>query len=388
MDYNILMQADPLPPPVVVTRFPVLQQLAETLSKEPLLAVDTESNSLYAYREQVCLIQFSTPTQDYLVDPLVLIDLSPLAPVFANPQIEKVFHAAEYDLICLKRDFDFTFANLFDTMVAARILGRKEVGLGSLLQAEFGVTLNKHYQRADWGQRPLPQDLLAYARLDTHYLIALRERLKAALHSEERWPLAVEDFNRACHVNGRIPDEMDPCSRHMSGTSELSPQQNAVLQELCLYRDQVAQAHNRPLFKVLSDATLIAVAAACPARLDELKTLPGMSSGQLRRHGKGLLMAVARGLQAPPVYPERAPRPSDAYLTRLDMLREWRKETARQWGVESDVILPRDLMFLLAERNPRQPADLAAVLQAIPWRLEHFGDQLLAVLTKSQRGLS
>jgi ribonuclease D len=142
------------------------------------VAVDTESNSLFAYREQVCLVQFSTTQADFLVDPLALADLTPLAPLFADPKIEKVFHAAEYDLLCLKRDFGFSFANLFDTMLAGRILGRKEIGLGAMLEAFYGVQADKRHQRANWGQRPLPAPLLEYATLDTHYLIPLRDAWK------------------------------------------------------------------------------------------------------------------------------------------------------------------------------------------------------------------
>ena len=147
------MNSTSLPKPVMITRPQALSKMANRLGSEPILAVDTESNSLFAYQERVCLIQFSTPQEDFLVDPLALDDLSPLERLFADPQIEKIFHAAEYDLITLKRDFKFDFENLFDTMVAARILGWEEIGLGSILKAEFDVELNKRYQRANWGRR-------------------------------------------------------------------------------------------------------------------------------------------------------------------------------------------------------------------------------------------
>src|SRR5512133_1809833 len=135
------MDLSALKPPMWVNREPAFRQMVEKLAGFPSLSVDTESNSLHAYQEQVCLIQFSTADVDYLVDPLALPDLSLLGPILANPQIEKIFHAAEYDLICLRRDFNFQFANIFDTMVAARVLGRPAVGLGSLLEAEFGISV-------------------------------------------------------------------------------------------------------------------------------------------------------------------------------------------------------------------------------------------------------
>jgi ribonuclease D len=148
-------------PPIELVQSPEqLARLASTLRSQPRIAVDTESNSLYAYTERVCLIQISTPKVDYLVDPLALADLSPLRPILANPRIEKVFHAAEYDLLCLKRDFEFHLRRVFDTRIAARTLGWKKTGLGDILQQEFAVTLDKRCQRANWGKRPLPENLL------------------------------------------------------------------------------------------------------------------------------------------------------------------------------------------------------------------------------------
>ena len=164
------MCASSLPPPILVADEDSLDRLVRDLASHPVVAVDTESNSLHAYRERVCLIQFSTPAADFIVDPIRLPDLSPLAPFFANPSQQKVFHAAEYDLICLRRDYQFEFTNIFDTMSAARTLGWPQVGLAAILDTHFGVKLNKKYQRADWRRRPLTPEQLDYARLDTHYL--------------------------------------------------------------------------------------------------------------------------------------------------------------------------------------------------------------------------
>ncbi|HEX9091982.1 MAG TPA: HRDC domain-containing protein, partial [Anaerolineales bacterium] len=307
-----------------ITKQGGLKRLVQILSNQPILAVDTESNSLFAYREQVCLIQFSTPEADYLVDPLVLSDLSPLGPIFADPHIQKTFHAAEYDLLCLKRDFGFSFKNLFDTMLAARILGRKEVGLGSILEAEFNLHVDKRHQRANWGQRPLPDYLLDYARQDTHYLISLGENFKRQLKAKKLLALAHEDFERLCQVDAHPDNGNNACWR-VSGIHHLSPQQAAVLQELCKYRDEVARFYNRPLFKVISDHTLHAIASACPSTEEQLKSLPGMTNHQMSRHGKALLQAVQRGLEAPPIRPPRNTRPDDLFLARMEALKQWRK---------------------------------------------------------------
>lgn len=387
------MFTEDLDHPILVTNPSQLKDVVADLRQQAQVAVDTESNSLHAYREQVCLIQFSTAEIDYLVDPLALKDLTILGPIFSDPAIEKIFHAAEYDLICLRRDFGFRFANLFDTMVAASILGKPEIGLASLLEDEFGLNLDKRFQRADWGQRPLSPGLIDYARLDTHYLIILRNQLYDELLETERLPLAQEDFNRLCLISNRVAEagngnkskngnngNREPCWR-ISGSNDLSPQQAAVLQELCTYRDHIAAAINRPLFKVISDDTLLAIASSLPDNLDALRQIHGMTPGQIHRHGHALLGAVKRGLQAPPLYFTRSPRPDDQFLSRLDHLRQWRKKTAQDLKVKSDVVLARDLLFTLAEKNPATNLELDEVLSEVPWRREHFGAQILNVLT-------
>lgn len=369
-----------MPTPKLITKSSDLQQMIDKLALESIIAVDTESNSLYAYREQVCLIQFSTQQNDYLVDPLALDDISSLEPIFSSPQIEVVFHAAEYDLMCLKRDFGFTFTYLFDTMVAARTLGRKEVGLGSLLKAEFGVAVEKKYQRANWGQRPLPAHMLQYAQLDTHYLIALREILKQALITNGRYALAEEDFIRLCQVSEHNTDKRPADCWRINGAFDLDPQQAAVLKELCLYRDQIARRKNRPLFKVMNDHVLISLAERCPKHREELKKTPGLSHGQATQYWKGLLSAIKRGLLAEPLHPPAYKRPNNGFLERLEALKSWRKMTAREMGVNSDVVLPRDLMYAIAEGKPQHRSELKALMDDAPYRYECFGDEIMVVI--------
>ncbi len=377
------MNNESLSKPILITRPPALKRLVEQLASEPILAVDTESNSLFAFQEQVCLIQFSTPQDDYLVDPLALGDLSTLEDLFADPKIEKIFHAAEYDLITMKRDYGFVFNNIFDTMVAARILGWEEVGLGSILKNEFDVELNKRYQRANWGRRPLPQEMLAYARLDTHYLIPLRYRQMSELKAGDRWPLAEEDFNRLRFVNGRDPqDRPEPCWR-VRGAYDLSPQQAAVLLELCRYRIQMAKSIDRPVFKVIGDRTLLAIAETQPRSLEELRGLPELSEKQFQRNGRALWQAVERGLKADPVHPPRTPRPDEDFLARVEALRGWRKRTAEQMQVKSDVVLPRDVMYSIATHDPTGQDELAELMKQVPWRYERFGDHILATLSQT-----
>jgi len=374
-----------LPPPVWVDTPAGLAALAAALAAQPVIAVDTESNSLHAYREQVCLIQFSTSTSDYVLDPLALADLSSLAPIFANITIEKVFHAAEYDLICLRRDFGWQVCLLFDTMVAVRTLGWPQNGLASVLESQFGVKLNKRHQRANWAARPLSPDQLAYARLDTHYLIPLRDKLAAELRTADRWAEAREEFERLTHLNGRAaaPLHFDPQNFWgMSGARDLSPREAAILRELYIYREHTAQRINRPPFKVMSEATLLAIAKTQPQTLDELKPIPGMTDGQISRHGMHVLNAVIRGHKAPLPHQPHIEREDDEVLERYEALRRWRKGRAQERGVESDVIVPRDVLWEIARRAPRIPDELEQIAGFGPTRRAKYGEEIIQILKR------
>jgi ribonuclease D len=380
------MCASSLPPPILVADEDSLGRLAGTLALCPVVAVDTESNSLHAYRERVCLIQFSTLAADYIVDPIGLTDLSPLAPLFANPGQQKVFHAAEYDLICLRRDYQFEFTNIFDTMSAARTLGWPQVGLAAILDTHFGVKMNKRYQRADWKRRPLTPEQLDYARLDTHYLVALRDRQLQALTEAGRWPEADEEFARLARPRGDSEASgPDPAFWRVKGARDLAPAQAAVLQALFAYREQQAERMDRPPFKVMGEATLMELARRVPRRREDLENLPGMTPDQIHRHADGVLHAIQQGLQAPAQRAPQADREPDDVRDRYDRLHAWRKERARTRGVESDVILPRTALWDLARRPPRTRGELARVTDFGPWRRETYGEEILALLSRATR---
>ena len=368
-----------LPPPVWVDRPNLFNQMIRDLSTQPRVAVDTESNSLHAYREQVCLIQFSTPSKDYVIDPLALDDLSLLGPLFSDPSIEKIFHAAEYDLICLRRDFDFQVSNLFDTMHAARVLGYPFVGLDNLLAEKFHFDMDKRHQKADWAVRPLSSAQLDYARLDTHFLFDLRDTLESELKGRDRLQIAFEDFVRACHME--LPKEKLNGSawKRFSLRKDISPRELTVLSELCMSRDHIAERMNRPVFKVISDAVLIDIARNLPEKDVDLAGL-GLSSKQIRLWGGEILDAVKRGAVAPLVEREQQKRPSDATLRRVEKLKNWRKRVAEELKVESDIVLPKVYLNLLAENPPRTLNDLASKLSDSPTRFSLYGEQILRLL--------
>ncbi len=376
------MDSPGLPPPVLVADEASLARLVGDLAGCAVVAVDTESNSLHAYRERVCLIQFSTPTSDYIVDPIRLADLASLAPVFANRDQQKVFHAAEYDLICLRRDYHFEFANIFDTMSAARTLGWPQVGLAAILEGQFGVAMNKKYQRADWKRRPLTPEQLDYARLDTHYLVALRDRQFEALTGSGHWAEAHEEFDRLARLRGDAGESGSQAAAfwRVKGARELTPAQASILESLFEYREQQAERLDRPPFKVMGEATLLELTRRAPRHPDDLQGVPGMTPDQVQRYANGLLQAVQRGLDAPPQRAPQADREPDDVQDRYDRLHTWRKNRARARGVESDVILPRTALWDLARRPPRTAGELAHIADFGPWRRETYGEEILALL--------
>jgi len=367
----------PLSPPEWVATQSELHALVDELLQQSSLAVDTESNSLHAYHEQVCLIQISTDKTDYLVDPLALDNITMLGEIFASTKIEKIFHAAEYDLICLKRDFDFLVANIFDTRWAVRVLGYTRDGLDGLLGERFNIQVDKKYQKADWGKRPLSDEQVNYARLDTHYLLPLKEMLQAELDEKGLLQLACEDFERACNVE--IPAAKPVLWERMANNHAFTPRELTILKELYECRERIAEDLDRPTFKVMGDKQLFDIARLPPKHPDELFGL-GLSNKQVKRWGKAVLQAVTKGESAPLVKPQQPERPDDAYLSRLDALKTWRKNVARKMHVESDVILPRQLMDLIAERAPKSMPGLSVLLSDSPWRFTRYGPQILEVV--------
>lgn len=373
------MTSTNLLPPVWVDRPHSFQNMIADLSKQSRMAVDTESNSLHAYREQVCLIQFSTPEKDYILDPFVFDDLSALAPLFSASQIEKIFHAAEYDLICLKRDFDFRFANIFDTMYAARVLGYQYVGLDNMLAEKLKIKVDKRHQKADWGARPLTAAQIDYARFDTHYLFQLRDILEKELEEHGRLQLAREDFARACMVELPLQKANGASWRRFSARKDVSTRELTILSELCTVRDRLAERMDRPPFKVIDDETLLTIARNLPEKDVDLSGI-GLSPKQIRLWGDEILGAVRRGAEAPLVKREQSTRPNDAMLRRLEKLKNWRKLLAKETGVESDIILPKSYLSLLAEHPPHSMTELETLLGDSPSRLQNYGKQLLRIL--------
>ena len=374
-----------LPPFELVTRPHQWHNCLDQLRDEPRLAIDLEANSMFAYRERVCLVQISIPEQDFIIDPTISLDFSGLGELVGDPAVEKIFHAAEYDLILLKRQYDWNVSNLFDTMWAARILGYQRYGLASLLQDLYQIKLNKRYQKSNWCQRPLASAQLAYAQHDTHFLIQLRDHLYQELVTAGREEEAAEIFAEQAKVklndNGFDPDSF----WSVNGVRDLSRKQQAILKSINIYRDQEARRRDQPLFKIFNDRTMLALAKQAPTTMAQLAQVHGMTRGQLRRYGRALLKVIRNGKQAaPPAYPRRRnKRHPEVVISRYDKLRTWRRKKGLARGVESDVILSRESMWEIACSNPKTCDDLDKLESIGNWRRNTYGEEILRVLSKN-----
>lgn len=370
------------------------------LGDQKLLALDTESDSLYSYHTKVCLIQITTLGEgadaadvdpnhvvDYLVDPLRFDALAPLGELMADPGMEVIIHAAENDIALLQREYDFTFANLFDTQLAARILGWQRAGLAAILEEQFGVVSDKRMQRTNWGKRPLTPEQIAYAQMDTHYLPALRARQIKELRERDRWEEAQEAFGQlaALDYSDRPVNDRDFWS--MKETRRVDHADMNVLEALWVWREREAERQDRPPFKIVKNQTLVDVAQRKPASQQELERVPALSSSEAKRYGAAMLAAVREGKQQPlPALPEPSVRPEQLLdrvtLGRYDALRKWRAATAEARGVAPDIVLTNDILLEVAKRRPQTLDDLGRIDGIGPWKAKTYGPDLLRIVNR------
>ena len=349
------------------------------------MSLDTEGDSLHHYPERLALMQLATPQAVWLIDPLALPDLSPLAPVFADQSPRLVVHAGDNDLSHLKRRYGFAFRSIFDTSIAARFLGGTSLGLDTLLETWLGVTLPPSRQRDDWSVRPLTPAQVDYAAADVRHLFALEERLTHELR--ERGRLSWVEEECAALAAQFVPERVvDPDAYFgVKGARELSPRGLAILRELWVLRETLARAADRPPFKILSEDILLAIARAAPRDTASLATLPGVTARVLGRWGTALAAALDRALAAPeadlPQWPHRPrPRIPGAVSRRVEALRKWRASAAQRIGLDPGVLLSNRVIGQIAEAAPRTIDQLAAVDGVRRWRAETFGSEIIAAL--------
>ena len=374
--------------PELITSPDRLAALVGRLGREPMLAFDTEAASFHRYADRVYLIQVSSVRETAVIDPLAVQDLSAIGGLLRDPGTEIVFHDADYDLRSLHRDYGFEARRLFDTRIAAQLLGEPGVGLGTLLKKYFGVTLNKKLQRADWSQRPLTPEMIAYAAADTAHLPVLRDALERQLLERGRLEWAREEFRRLERVRWTSNGADGEAYLRIKGARALTPRAQAILRALYGWRESRAQAADRAPFRVLSNEVLLTLARAAPTDMDSLKSAAGVPASVAQREGTALVEVVHRALSAPEsTWPtrersERSPRDLAAEL-RFERLKQVRNNRAKDLGIEPGVLCANGLLLELARLGPEGLRDPGAVPDFRGWQREALGEKrILAALAE------
>ena len=351
------------------------------------VAIDTEADSLHSYFHKVCLIQLSFGGTHALIDPLAVgrDGLAPVAGLLADPAVTKLFHGADYDLRVLDRDLGARTVNVRDTQIAAQLLGLPQTGLAPLLAAELGVTLDKGGQRADWGQRPLPPELLAYAIADTAHLETLEARLARRLAELDRLAWWEEECAALEAIRWEPPVADELAFERVKGAGRLRGVARDRFAALHRWREERAAAADTPPFRILRGEPMLLLAAEPPADLAALAKVPGVGAGAARRIGAELLRVLA----APPAAPERVPRARPVVDkvrdARVKELRAVRDAAAAELSLDAGVLAPRAALETVVDRRPADFDALASCLGR-RWRAAALASHLLPAVAAWSAG--
>ena len=373
-----------------VVTYDEFADVAKDLARQKQIAFDTESNGFFRYPERVCLLQFATPNDIYIVDPLAFEDVSLLGPVLRDPRIEKVLHGADYDLRSLDREWGFRIVNLYDTGIAAHFTGMNRLGLGVLLEEVLGVTVakEKRLQRADWSIRPLTDEALEYAATDVVHLLELRRVLGEKVEALARTEWVTEELARLAEVR-YAPADPETAFLSMKGAGALDPRALALLKSLLAYREALARRLGRPPFRVISEKALLFLAENPEA---DLADVPGLGDYAIRRWSSGLRQAVKEGMAAPPVHRPRVMREriTEAEMKRrmkaLQDLKAWRTEEGAALGLDPAVVWPMVSMERLARDPEALDAEIASP-EVRAWQRREIAPKLRAKLAEPAEAL-
>jgi ribonuclease D len=349
-----------------------------------LLAIDTEGASFHRFIDRIYLLQLSTRDYSAIIDPLPVGVLEELGVLLENPNVEVVFHDADYDLRLLHQDYGWQVRTIFDTRVAAQLLGIRAFGLAALLEKYFGVKLDKKHQRADWSMRPLTPDMMEYAAQDTMHLLGLRDRLADELERMGRWEWAREEFARLEETRWDEEDESSAFLR-LKGARDLNRRELALLRELVVWRNEVARRADRATFRVLGNEPLLEIARSKPASREALASIKGMPRSLLDRASTDILDAVKRGVALPdadlPRFPKAARWERDPdFDARVTALRTVRDEAATRLDMDPGVLCSRDRLEAVARRNPATVGEMREISELRKWQVAVLGADFIAAL--------
>lgn len=361
-----------------------VDRFLDEISHVSELALDTEGASFHRFLDRIYLLQISTRERSAIIDPLPIGSPARLGELLQSGTVEVVFHDADYDLRLLHQDYGWHVTNIFDTRVAAQLLGIKSFGLAALLEQFFDVKLDKKHQRADWSMRPLTPDMLEYAAQDTRYLLQLRDRMKSELERRGRWRWAAEEFARLEGTRWETEESMEGFLR-LKGARDLTRRELAVLREVANWRDTVAAELDRATFRVMGNEVLLELARRAPRSVSELSAIKGMPKGMIERGGAQIVAAVRRGMDAPEAELPKFPRgqrwnKDRDFDDRVARLKAVRDEAATRLDLDPGVLCSRERLENVARSNAKSIEELATVPDLRRWQIEAMGDGFLQAL--------
>ena len=370
--------------PLYIDTAPELAAFVTAARREHRVGVDTEAASFHRYRDRIYLLQVSSPTQTAVIDPVAIAapGLEPFGGLLADPQVEKTFHDADYDLRVLDRDYGFRAVRLFDTRIAAQLAGEPAIGLAALLEKYIDVKLDKEHQKADWSLRPLTPSMLAYAAADTRFLLGLRDALEQRLKTLNRLSWAMEEFKQLESLRWSGPGGEEETYLRLKGAKGLSPRSLAALRLLHRWRDTVAEREDRAPFRIIGNDALLAVSRALPASRTDLGHIRDLPSSLARRHGEALLDAVQRAKALPETdLPrlERRPRvhKDPGFDARLERVKAVRNRIATELGLDPGVVSGLTTLEAVVRARPANRTALEQVGEIRRWQIDVLGDALL-----------
>jgi ribonuclease D len=364
------------------------QAFAESIATAQSIAVDTEGASFHRYVDRIYLLQLSTSTRHAIIDPLKIDPPEALRALLQSRNAEVVFHDADYDLRLIHQDWGIRVTNIFDTRIAAQLLGVKAFGLAALLEQHFGVKLDKKHQRADWSMRPLTKDMLDYAAQDTRHLLALRDKLRDQLERKGRWSWATEEFARLEGTRWE-PEDAENAFLRLKGARDLSRRELALLRELVAWRDGVARVKDRSTFRVAGNDVLFELARRAPQTLEALSGFKGLSRSVMDREGEAILAAIARGLAVPdadlPRF-QRGPRwdRDPEFEENVARLKTVRDRVAAELELDPGVLCGRERMETIVRSRPESAEELQAVPDLRRWQIELLGADFVKALRRGR----
>lgn len=361
-----------------------VDRFLDQISDVTELALDTEGASFHRFLDRIYLLQISTRERSAIIDPLPIGSPQKLGDLLQDSKVEVVFHDADYDLRLLHQDYGWHVTKIFDTRVAAQLLGIKSFGLAALLEQYFDVKLDKKHQRADWSMRPLTQDMLEYAAQDTRYLLQLRDHMKSELERRGRWQWAEEEFARLEGTRWEAEESMEGFLR-LKGARDLSRRELAVLREVANWRDTVAAQLDRATFRVMGNEVLLELSRRAPRSVSELSAIKGMPKGMIERGGGDIVASVRRGMEAPEAELPKFPRgqrwnKDRDFDDRVGRLKAVRDEAATRLELDPGVLCSRERLENIARSGAKTVDDLAKVPDLRRWQIEEMGAGFLAAM--------